>query len=55
MKLGTYEVKPYSIQVNNKTLSGYTINYYDSQGNEFLVEEYYGDARDGFSQKPKGE
>lgn len=48
MSLGFYYIKPYSLIINGKTISGETIHYIDLRNVEFLVEEYYGIPRTGY-------
>ena len=45
MILGTYKIVPYAIEVDGKPTTGNTIHYSNLQGEEIMIEEFYGESR----------
>ena len=50
MKLGRYEIQNYFVVVNNKTESRQRIIYIGNNNEDYFIERYYGNIRDGYSQ-----
>ena len=50
MQLGRYEIENYYVVINNQTESRQRIVYIGNNGEDYYVERYYGDIREGYSQ-----
>jgi len=49
--LGEYEIIDVEIVVDGSIELRQNIVYYDFNGNEYLVERFYGDIREGYTEK----
>jgi hypothetical protein len=50
MQLGRYEIESYYVVIDNKTESRQRIVYIGNNGEDYFIERYYGNIRDGYSQ-----
>ena len=47
MQLGRYEIESYYVVIDNQTESRQRIVYIGNNGEEYFIERYYGNIRDG--------
>ena len=50
MQLGRYEIESYYVVIDNQTESRQRIVYIGNNGEEYFIERYYGNIRDGYIQ-----
>lgn len=50
MQLGRYEIENYYVVINSQTESRQRIVYIGDNGEDYFIERYYGDIREGYSQ-----
>lgn len=50
MQLGRYEIESYYVVINNQTESRQRIVYIGNNDEDYFIERYYGNIRDGYSQ-----